>query len=74
MTPSLTNLSYARMVSISLGGSDVFAELLSCMPDRFFSLPSDAQDEVWKAIQASINRGERDCEKLAALAKANAQA
>lgn len=74
MTLSMSNITYARMVSLALGGSDDFAELLKCMPDEFFSLPSDGQEEIWKRILAAATRGERDCEKLAALAKANAEA
>lgn len=53
----------ARNVANMLGQS--FSDLLSVMPDRFFSLDRYTQEKVWARILGRLLGGEKDVRTLA---------
>lgn len=58
----------ASMVSSRIG-EQTYSDVLSKLPDRFYSLTDDAQCRVWKVVLAEIRTGERDAGRLALAAK-----
>lgn len=54
-----------RLISTLLGGWEMFAELLVCLPDKFFRYSEPRKLEAWKDILHELNRGVRDPEFLA---------
>ena len=51
----------------ALLGTDTWAELLACLPDKFFSLEKDAQDLAFQAMLKAVVRGEKRPDVLAGM-------
>ena len=47
--------------------TDTWAELLACLPDKFFSLEKAAQDLAFQAMLKAVVRGEKRPDVLAGM-------
>ena len=59
-------MSNSILVSLLLG-PELFAGLLIALPDAFYGLHRDQQEQYWQTSLTAVNQGERDPLKLAAL-------
>ena len=59
-------MSNSILVSLMLG-PEIFAALLIILPDTFYGLHRDQQEQYWQTCLTAVNQGERDPQALAGL-------